>query len=67
MPTMVEQKKRDYELTEPEYIDHRVDLQGIDTPGTGGHRVTPGVGYTDKGRARLSRTHRKGFSRVKYT
>jgi hypothetical protein len=27
MPTMVEQKKRDYELTEPEYIDHRVDAE----------------------------------------
>lgn len=50
------------------WVNHpnRVDLQGIDTPGARGTRVKPGVGYRDKGKARLSRTHHKGFSRVKY-
>jgi hypothetical protein len=50
------------------WVNHpnRVDLQGIDTPGARGTRVKPGVGYRDKGKARLPRTHHKGFSRVKY-
>jgi len=44
---------------------NRVDIRGIDTPGSG--RIRAGVAYADKGQKRLARKHHKGWRKIKFT
>jgi hypothetical protein len=41
---------------------NRLDIKGVDTP----RRVLPGIGYSDKRGRRLSRTHHRGFKKIKF-
>lgn len=44
---------------------NRLDIRGVDTPGS--RRVTSRTGFTDKGGARLSRRHHRGWKKIKLT
>jgi len=44
---------------------NRVDIRGIDTPGSG--RVTSRTGFADRGKTRLSRGHHRGWKKAKLT